>query len=94
MRQRHELIARVIQMRRGDAMRNTQAAEDVAVPADATLSSLEERAAHLEKLVAGLQDSVHRESTRQRRQLAELEAQLEPAAIEVALSGNARRRKL
>ena len=93
MRQRHELIARVIQMRRGNALRSTEAGEDVAAPAQ-TLSSLEERAAHLEKMVAGLQDSVHREATRQRRQLAELEAQLEPAAIEVALSGNARHRKL
>ncbi len=94
MRQRHELIARVMQMRSSDAARNAEAAQARAAPAEATLAGLEERAAHLEKMVAGLQDSVHRESTRQRRQLADLEAQLEPAALEVALSGNARRRKL
>ncbi len=94
MRQRQELIARVMQMRRGDAARNSEAPEDLSAPAEVTLSGLEERTAHLEKMVAGLQDSVHRESTRQRLQLAELEAQLEPAALEVALSGNARRRKL
>jgi hypothetical protein len=94
MRQRHELIARVIQMRRGAAVRNSEAAADLAAPTEVSLSGLEERTAHLEKMVAGLQDSVHRESTRQRRQLADLEAQLEPAALEVALSGNARRRKL
>jgi uncharacterized coiled-coil protein SlyX len=92
MRQRQELIARVMQMRRGDA-RNSESAEDSS-SAEATLAGLEERTAHLEKMVAGLQDSVHRESTRQRRQLADLEAQLEPAALEVALSGNARRRGL
>ncbi len=90
MRQRQELIARVMQMRRGDA-RSSEGVEDTP-SAEVTLSGLEERAAHLEKMVAGLQDSVHRESTRQRRQLADLEAQLEPAALEVALSGNARRR--
>jgi hypothetical protein len=94
MRQRQELIARVMQMRRGDAARNSEAAENPSASAEVTLSGLEDRAAHLEKMVAGLQDSVHRESTRQRRQLTELEAQLEPAALEVALSGNARRRKL
>jgi hypothetical protein len=94
MRQRQELIARVMQMRRGDAAKNSEAAEDSSPLTDVTLSGLEERTAHLEKMVAGLQDSVHRESTRQRRQLAELEAQLEPAALEVALSGNARRRGL
>ena len=92
MRQRHELIARVMQMRRGAG--NSEAAEVTPGSAEPTLAGLEERAAHLEKMVAGLQDSVHRESTRQRRQLAELEAQLEPAALEVALSGNARRRGL
>ncbi len=77
-------------MRRG----SSQAAAEPSPPAQATLSGLEARASHLEKMVAGLQDSVHRESTRQRRQIAELEAQLEPAALEVALSGDARRRGL
>jgi hypothetical protein len=94
MRQRQELIARVMQMRRGNAARISEPAEAPSLPTGVTLSGLEERTAHLEKMVAGLQDSVHRESTRHCRQLAELEAQLEPAALEVALSGNARRRGL
>jgi hypothetical protein len=94
MRQRHELIARVMQMRRSSGTGNSEPAEAAPRSPDVTLAGLEERTAHLEKMVAGLQDSVHRESTRQRRQLTELEAQLEPAALEVALSGNARRRGL
>jgi hypothetical protein len=94
MRQRHELIARVMQMRRGQAAGNPAVdAEFAASPPD-TVSGLEDRLAHLEKMIDGLQDSVHRESTRQRQQIAELEAALEPAALEIALSGDARRRGL
>lgn len=92
MRQRHELIARVMQMRRGIAAARPETAAEPSAPAQDSLSGLEERTAHLEKMVAGLQDSVHRESTRHRKQIADLEAQLEPAALEVALSGDARRR--
>jgi len=58
------------------------------------LTALERRIAHLEKLVEGLQDSVHRQSTRHSKQIADLEAQIEPSALAVALDEDARRRGL
>ena len=54
--------------------------------------ALEARISHLEALLEGLQDSVHRESARQSKRIAELEARTEPAALAVALSRNARNR--
>jgi hypothetical protein len=89
MRQRQNLIARVVQMRHGGvvAARSADAPE---APAASTLASLEARIAHLEGLLEGLQDSVHRESTRQSARLAELEARLEPEALAVTLSRHAR----
>ena len=41
-----------------------------------------------------LQDSVHRESERQGKRITELEAQIQPAALSVALSKDARERGL
>jgi hypothetical protein len=52
------------------------------------------RVEHLEQLVEGLQDSIHRESERQGKRVTELEARMEPAAISVALSKDARDRGL
>jgi hypothetical protein len=63
-------------------------------PETDVLMAFETRLAHLEKMVEGLQDSVHRESSRQAKQIADLEAQMEPATLAVALSKNARRRGL
>ena len=48
----------------------------------------------MEALVQGLQDSVHRESTRQSKRIAELEARIDPAALHRALSEDARERGL
>ena len=48
----------------------------------------------LEKLIEGLQDSVHRESERQGRLIAELQEQVEPGAMGAALSRDARERGL
>ena len=50
--------------------------------------------AHLERLVEGLQDSVHRESDRHSKMIAELQAQVEPAAMSAALADDARHRGL
>jgi hypothetical protein len=58
------------------------------------LRALEHRIAHLENLVQGLQDSVHRESTRQTDRIAALEAQIRPADLARALSEDARTRGL
>jgi hypothetical protein len=58
------------------------------------LQPLEARVAHLEQLVQGLQDAMYRESQRQNRRIEELEARVEPAALAVALSKDARDRGL
>lgn len=52
------------------------------------------RVAHLEQMLQGLQDSVYRESQRQEKRIADLEARLEPGALASALSDDARRRGL
>jgi hypothetical protein len=88
------LIARIRQMRRttdasGKAPRTTPPRDDTTA-----LETLQTRVAHLEQLVEGLQDSIHRESERQGKRITELEARMEPAAISVALSKDARERGL
>jgi hypothetical protein len=94
MRQRHALIARITQMRRAGAADEVRAETERVAPQSGALAALEARVAHMEKLVAGLQDSVHRESMRHSRQLAELESQIEPAAMATALRADARERGL
>ncbi len=90
MREREGLVARVKQMRQTPVLgdRPNQAA-----PA-AQPQSLETRVAHLERLLEGLQDSVHRESERQDKRISDLEARMEPSALAVELSRNARERGL
>lgn len=90
----HEgLIARIRQIRR------LAAAGDRA-PADADdsqaerLHRLEERVAHLEQMLEGLQDSVHRESQRHEQLIAEIHAQIQPGAMGAALADDARHRGL
>lgn len=56
--------------------------------------ALAARVAHLEQMVQGLQDSVHRESLRQDRRITELEARTQPGALGKALSEDARARGL
>ena len=56
------------------------------------LRTLEARVAHLEKLVEGLQDSVHRESGRHEKLIADLQAQIQPAAMGAALADEERHR--
>jgi hypothetical protein len=58
------------------------------------LDVLEARISHLEALVEGLQDSVHRESSRHLKRITELEARVQPAALGKALSDDARARGL
>ena len=58
------------------------------------LRALEVRVQHLEALVQGLQDSVHRESTRHDRRIADLEDRMKPSALGKALSDDARARGL
>ncbi|MDQ6807112.1 MAG: hypothetical protein M3065_19620 [Actinomycetota bacterium] len=88
--EREGLIARLKQTRR------LPAPDGLPVPASdpVRFRALETRISHLESLLEGLQDSVHRESARQSKRIAELEARTEPAALAIALSRNARDRGL
>jgi uncharacterized protein YlxW (UPF0749 family) len=56
------------------------------------LRRLRERVEHLEALVEGLQDAVHRDSVRHEARMAELERKTEPEALAKSLSDDARRR--
>lgn len=58
------------------------------------VADLRSRIAHLEQLVQGLQDSVHRGSERQDKRLSDIERQIEPATLAAALSKDARTRGL
>ena len=95
MRERESLIARIRQLRRVSATpagRPTNAPD--ADPAQDALRALETRVLHLEQLVQGLQDSVHRESSRQSRRIADIETAIQPATLGRALSKDARERGL
>jgi uncharacterized coiled-coil protein SlyX len=94
MLQRNPLIERITRMRQQAAAADTPASPETRATPAQEFAALERRVAHLEKLLEGLQDSVHRESARQSRQIEGLESQLEPAALAVALEEDARRRGL
>jgi hypothetical protein len=90
---REGLIARIRQVRR-IATTRPDARDDVEGPRSEQMRALEARVAHLEQMVEGLQDSVHRESDRHARLIAELQAQVEPGAMGSALADDARHRGL
>jgi hypothetical protein len=102
MREREGLLARVRHLRRVAAAADSAA--DAAVvdqpPAarsglgDVEVGGLEARVAHLEQLVEGLQDSVHREFLRHSKLIGELEARVQPAALSAALDEDVRNRGL
>ena len=91
---REGLIARIRQVRRVRAGTDERARSATRDPGQDELRALEARIAHLEQLVQGLQDSVHRESTRVSERLGELEARTQPATLAKALSKDARKRGL
>jgi hypothetical protein len=100
MSEREGLIARIRQVRRSGASadrsgrRSTVGPQDARDTRDDTVDALEARIAHLERLVEGLQDSVHRESERHARLIAELQDQIQPGAMGAALAKDARSRGL
>jgi len=57
-----------------------------------TISALEVRIAHLESMIEGLQDAVHRESVRTDERLEELRRQIEPAQLSRTISAEQRKR--
>ena len=91
------MLERVVQLRRGKAAEaEAEAPVDEGVKAEAAyteqIKALEERIAHLEAIVEGLQDAVHREAVRRGKQIESLEAKTEPDEITRALSRDARER--
>jgi hypothetical protein len=56
------------------------------------LAALEQRVQHLETLIEGLQDSVHRDSVRWEKEIHELKRKTEPGELTRALSADARKR--
>jgi predicted nucleic acid-binding Zn-ribbon protein len=58
------------------------------------LEKVERRLGHLEALVEGLQDAIHRDSIRHEERMSELERKTQPDALAKALSDDARRRGL
>jgi hypothetical protein len=92
MRDGERLIARIRQLRRAAGASPTTSATDVA--GTERLAAIETRLAHLEQLVEGLQDSVHRESARQGKLIADIQAQVSPESMAAALSKDARDRGL
>jgi hypothetical protein len=58
------------------------------------LQGLEARLKHLEALVEGLQDAIHRDSIRHEERMSALERKTEPEALAKALSEDARHRGL
>lgn len=94
MPDRERLIARIRQIRRAPAARAPSPPDAGSESDSIRLQALERRLDHLEQLVEALQDSVHRESERHGKRIAELEAQTQPGALSAALSKDARDRGL
>jgi hypothetical protein len=92
--ERERLIARIRQIRRLARPADEAAKHPTVHPEQDPLRALEERITHVEELVQGLQDSVHRESQRVNKRITELEARVQPAALGKALSEDARTRGL
>jgi uncharacterized coiled-coil protein SlyX len=90
---RDRLLGRIRQIRRTAADREQHESAAPESPED-PIRSLELRVAHLEHLLEGLQDSVHREFERQDEQIATLQNEIEPAALGAALAEDARNRGL
>ncbi len=57
-------------------------------------AALEQRVAHLERLLEGFQDSVYRESERHAKMITDLQLQVEPGAMSASLAEDARNRGL
>jgi hypothetical protein len=94
MLERERLITRIRQIRRSADAAAASRKDERPKPEPDQLHALETRIEHLEKLVQGFQDSVHRESSRQAKRIADLETRIQPATLGRALSDDARERGL
>jgi uncharacterized coiled-coil protein SlyX len=70
------------------------AKRDVSAPPIERIESLEKRVTHVETMLEGLQDAVHREITRTNDQIDQLRKRTEPGELSRALSEDARHRGL
>jgi Tfp pilus assembly protein FimV len=93
MSDREGLIARIRQVRRPSPA-HAPSSTDAGDPQPERIRALEARVAHLEQLLQGLQDSVHRESERHAKLIAELQAQVQPGVMGAALAEDVRARGL
>jgi len=85
------MLDRVIGLRRRRARdEKARGAPDAADP----VKALEQRVSHLEAMIEGLQDAVHRESKRTNEELDDLRRRTEPSELRRALSRDARERGL
>jgi uncharacterized coiled-coil protein SlyX len=85
------MLDRVIGLRRRRAREaKARGASESADP----IRSLEQRVTHLEAMIEGLQDSVHRQTQRTQEQIDDLRHRTEPSEISRALSRDARERGL
>ncbi|MDE3132171.1 MAG: hypothetical protein KGL16_13560 [Acidobacteriota bacterium] len=91
---RERLLRRIRQIRRADAPLGDRLPDDARDPQLGRLQALEARVAHLEQLLEGFQDSVHRESERHAELIAALQAKVDPEAMSAALAKDARNRGL
>jgi uncharacterized coiled-coil protein SlyX len=92
-RDRDGLIGRIRQVRRLAAVRDRPPAK-ADPPQSERLRALETQVAHLEQMVEGLQDSVHRASERHEKLISEIQAQIQPGVMGTALADDARHRGL
>jgi len=92
--EREGLMGRIRQLRRGSAEPEAPAQPPTGGPDHDEVRALQVRVGHMEELVQGLQDSVHREMTRLEKRIGEVEARIQPAALGRALSDDARERGL
>jgi hypothetical protein len=86
------LLDRVVQQRRAVAAEPEVAADE---PDEGRrLEALADRVAHLEALVEGLQDSIHRDAVRRDRILEEIKETTEPATMMRSLERHSREQAL
>jgi hypothetical protein len=93
------LVGRIRQTRRANAAEGDVAAAGGGAAGTGgadrdRIGGLEQRVAHLERLLEGFQDSVYRESERHAKMIADLQLQVEPGAMSASLAEDARNRGL